>query len=267
MIEKYSRGGVGHILVKLDTVYKTATGIKGLNGQELVLGDPDYAKERHANTSGVVIQVPVSYGKHPIGSERVGFPAYGPSRFPNDTDVEIKDVFYARPRNKVKFRNDISPEIQVGDVVYFQWNAVFDKRNLIAQSKDKKSFIFKVPVDIVYCCVREGKIIPIGGHVLIDPIMESWESIYKPTYFPFIDHKTGKQAVRPKKDWIQIRTAPKQIDRQGIIKHIGTPLKGDRCALEVGMKVLYKPNLKNLLDVEGEKYFIMRQNQILCYQP
>lgn len=260
---KYTRGGVGSLLVQMSAVYKTGTGIKGLNGQELVLGDEGYAKEKHANTSGVVIQIPVSYGKHPIGSSRSGFPAYGASRLP-EADVVIKDVFYARPNNKIKFRNDIEPEIQVGDKVYCPWTAVFDKRNLIAKGADGKSFIFKVAVDLVYAVVRAGKIIPIGSHVLIDPVFESWESILRPTYYDFKD-KFGKPMERPKSEWLQVKTAPKQIDRQGIIKHIGSPLKGETCQLKPSMKVLYKPNLKNLLEIEGEKYFIMRQDQILLY--
>lgn len=266
MIEKYKRGGVGYCLIKLDAIYKTGTGITGLDGKELVVGDTDYAKEKHANTSGVVIQLPVDLGKHPLTSKRMGFPKYGASRLPEKDVEQISHALYSRPTASWKFRNDIAPEVELNDKVYFQWQAVFDKRNLIAQAPDKKSFIFKVAYDLIYCAVREGKIIPIGAHVLIDPVWESFDSILRPTYYPF-NGPDGKPAPRPKKEWIQVKTAPKNIDREGIIAHIGTPLKGDKTPLKAGMKVLYKPVMKNLLDVEGGKYFIMRQDQILCYKP
>lgn len=265
MIEKFKRGGTGSILLKLDAVYKTGSGVLGVDGKEIVIGDTDYAKERHANTSGIVIQLPVDLGKHPLSSDRMGFPKYGASRLP-ENDVQISAALYARPVANWKFRNDIAPEVQIGDKVYVMWQTVFDKRNLIAQSPDKKSFIFKVAYDLIYCVVREGAIIPIGSHVLIDPVFESYDSILRPTFYPF-NGPDGKPAPRPKKDWIQVKTAPSNVDREGVIAHIGTPLRGERCALKAGMKVLYKPKMKTLLEVEGNKYFIMKQSQILCYRP
>lgn len=264
MIEKYARGGTGYCLVKLDAVYKKSTGILGVDGKELVLGDPDYNKEKHANTAGTVIQIPVSLGKHPISSERSGWPAYGAIRLP-DKDINISDAIYSRPQNKIKFRNHIEAEVQVGDKAYFQWQVVFDKRHLIAQAPDKSSFIFKVNYDLIYAVVRAGQIIPIGSNVLIDPIFETWDHTLKPTYYPYND-RTGKPMVRPKKEWIQIKVAPKHVEREGVIKHIGSPLKGEKCYLKKEMKVLYKPKLQNLLDVEGSKYFILRQNQIILYK-
>lgn len=264
MIEKYKRGGVGFILVKLDAVYKKSNGILGVDGKEIILGDPDYNKEKNANTSGTVIQIPVALGKHPISSERSGWPAYGAIRLP-EADINISDAIYSRAQNKIKFRNDIKADVQVGDKVYFQWQAVFDRRHLIAQAPDKSSFIFKVNYDLVYAVVRDGKIIPIGSNILIDPVFETWENTFKKTYYPYND-RTGKPMVRPKKDWIQIKVAPKHVEREGVIKHIGSPLRGEKCVLKEGMKVLYKPKLQNLLDVEGNKYFIIRQNQIILYK-
>lgn len=265
MIGKYQRGGVGVVLCKLDTVYKMKSGIKGLDGQELVLGDPDFNQQQNARTHGEVIQIPIALSKAPLYSYSPRFPAYGATRFP-DADVDkIGDVFYSHPHNEYKFQNDIIPEVQVGDRIYFPWTVTHDKRNLIAKSPDNKSFIFRVSYDLVYAVARGEQIIPIGGNVLIDPIWESFESILKPTYYPFKDAH-GQPMQRPKSEWIQVKTAPRTIDREGIVRHVGTPLKGEKCALKPGMKVLYKPVLKNVQQIEGSNYFVVPQNQILCYR-
>lgn len=265
MIEKYRRGGINNVLIKMDSVYKMGTGITGLDGKELVLGDPDYDKQRNANTSGTVILTPVALSKKPLYGISPGIPGYGAIRLP-DADIEApSEAIYARPRNRYKAINDIIPEVQVGDKIYVPWTAIHDKRNLVADTPDKKSFIFRVPYELIYCVVREGKVIPIGAHVLVDPLFEEMESILRPTYYQF-NGPDGRPAVRPKSEWVQTKVITRHQDRTGVIAHIGLPLKGERCALEVGMKVLYKPKLQNLLDIEGKKYFILRQNQILLYQ-
>ena len=264
MIEKYKRGGVNDLIIKMDEVYKTGSGVLGLDGKEIVLGDADYNREKNAKTVGTVILTPVSLSKKPLYGLPDGVPGYGPLRLP-DADVSPHSAIYATPKNQYKFINDIIPEVQIGDKVYVAWTAIFDRRNMIAQAPDKKSFIFRVPYEQVYCCVRDGKVIPIGAHVLIDPIFETWESILKPVYYDFKD-ALGQPVPKPKDQWIQVRTAPKHVEREGVIKHIGTLLKGDTCLLKPGMKVLYKPKLQNLLEIEGQKYFIVRQNQILLFK-
>lgn len=265
MIGQYKRGGVGYVLVKLDTVYKFKSGIKGLDGQDLVLGDEEFDRQRNAKTHGEVIQLPIALSKAPLYNIPPGFPAYGPIRFP-DSDVDtIATAFYSVPNNKYKFQNDIAPEVEIGDQVFFPWTVTHDKRNLIAKAPDNKSFIFKLSYDLIYAVKRAGKVIPIGGHVLVDPLFETWDSILKPTYYPF-KNPDGTWVERPKSEWIQIKTVPRTVDRTGVIKYIGTPLSGEKLRLKVGMKILYKPKLQSLQDIDGEKLFIIPQNQVLCYQ-
>lgn len=264
MTEKYSRGGVGSILVRMEHIHEAGTGILGLDGKELVVGDTRLEKERRARTNATVIQVPISLGRKPIGSTKTGLPAYGPSRLP-EADVSVHDAIYARPQNKITWMSDIAPEVKVGDKIFFPWTQTLDSRNVIAKARDGKSVIVRISYDTVYAVIRERKIIPIGGHILIDPVFETWDHILKPTFYNF-NGPDGKPAPRPKSEWIAVKTAPKHIDREGVVKHIGTPLKGQRCALKPGTRVLYKPKLQNMVDIEGEKYFIMRQDQILLYR-
>lgn len=265
MTGQYSRGGVGYLIVRFEKVYETGTGILGLDGKELIIGDTDYNREKRARIFGTVIQVPISLGKKPISSEKAGFPGYGAIRLPDDMDAQISDAIYSRPKNRIRFMSDIVPDVQLDDRIYCSWTQVFDQRNLLAKSANGKVFVFRVSYDTVYCTVRDEKIIPIGGNVLIDPIWDTWETILKPSYYPF-NGPDGKPAVRPKSEWIQVKTAPKTVDREGIITHLGEPLKGDRCTLKPGMRVLFKPNLKNLTEIEGSKYFIVPQNKILLYR-
>jgi co-chaperonin GroES (HSP10) len=105
--------------------------------------------------------------------------------------------------------------------------------------------------------------IMIGSHVLIDPILETFDEILRPTYYDIKD-KFGNFIQRPKKEWIQIKTAPSKKDRQGIVVEVGTPLRGEKCYIKKGDKILFKPNMKNLIKIEGKSYFVLRQDQILC---
>jgi hypothetical protein len=270
MLEKFKRGGVGHCLIKLDRVYDDATGVKGIGGQELVLGDPDFRKERRARTWGTIVQVPISMGNHPLYQVRNGFPAYGPVRLPEADIDPPSNSIYSTPKNTYKFMSDISQDLVVGDKVYFSWMATYDKKNLVARTapdqKGNESFIFRVSYDLIYCAIRGKEVIMIGGNVMVDPIMETMDSIFVPTYYPFKD-RTGKPMLRPKNEWIQKKVAPEHIDREGIVAHVGDPIKGEFCYIRPGMKVIYKPSLKSMLDIEGKKYFIVPQNQILCYEP
>jgi hypothetical protein len=166
--------------------------------------------------------------------------------------------------NKYKFMSDIAPEVEVNDLIYFKWRVLYSAQNIIAKSSgDSPEMIVKVPYDHIFCAVRNGKIIPIGGNVLIDPEFESMDDILKPTYYPTVDSQ-GNKMPRPKEEWIKVKQFPEDKDRQGTVKHVGTPLKGDRCFLEPGMRVVYKNRLKNLVTIEGGKYIVLPHNTILA---
>lgn len=262
----YSKGGTGYVLVKVDNIYVDITEAKGIGNVPIMI-DTTYQPERRVRTTGEVIQLPLFMGKQPIMQVPVGWPGYGAVRYiPNhDTDEELATALYSQGYYNYRTMEDIAPEIQVGDKLHFKWRTLFSRKNLIAETKvkDGRQWIYKVPYDQVYCAVRDGKIIPIGSHVFIDPVFEDWDEILVKTYSDVKD-RYGNKILKDKKFWIQTKSAPAQKDRLGIVKHVGTPLKGDICYLSVGDKVLYKPNLKSMITVEGKKYFIMLQDMVVC---
>lgn len=263
----YSKGGTGYVLVKVDNIYVDITEAKGIGNMPIV-SDVTYQPERRMRTTAVVIQEPLFMGNQPIMSIPSGFPGYGPTRYlpDHDSDETISTSLYSQGYYNYKVMSDIEPIVRTGDRVHFVWRTLFSHKNLIAETatKEGKSFIYKVPYDGIYCAVRDEKILMVGSNVLIDPVFENWESILRPTYYPNVKDKFGNPIPKDKKFWIQTKVSPGQKDRQGIIKHIGEPLRGDVRHLEPGDRVLYKPNLKNMITVEGNRYFCMKQDHIVC---
>jgi co-chaperonin GroES (HSP10) len=261
----FSKGGVGYVLIKLDNIFEDASEVKGLD-ERPILVDNTFDKARRVKIYGTVIQTPVSMGNYPIQQISAGFPGYGAIRIYKDHDMD--DAHPALYRiggvNKYKFMHDIVPEVEVGDKIYFKWRILYSANNIIAKAGGTDpEMIVKVPYDHIFCTVRAGQIIPIGGNVLIDPEFETMDDILQPTYYPTVD-KTGKKMQRPKEEWIKIKQFPEDKDRQGTIKFVGTPLKGDRQFLAPGMKVIYKNRLRNLASIEGGKYVVLPQSKILA---
>lgn len=262
----YSKGGTGYCLIKVDNLFEDTTESKGIDNIPLMV-DTTFQPERRIRTTGEVIQLPLFMGNQPILSVNSGWPGYGPIRYipDHDTDEELATALYSQGDYNYRVMSDIVPEIEIGMKIHFKWRTLFSHKNLIAETKGEngRQWIYKVNYDQIYCAVKDGKIIPIGSHLFIDPIFENWDELLIPTYSNIKD-KDGKPILRPKSQWIQTRSAPKQKDRLGVIKHIGSPLKGDVCHLSVGEKVLYKPNLKSMITVEGQKYFIILQDMVVC---
>lgn len=262
----YSKGGTGYCLVKIDNLFEDTTEAKGINNIPLMT-DTTFQPERRIRTTGEVIQLPLFMGRQPIMQIPGGYPGYGAIRYipDHDSDEELSQALYSHGYYDYRLMEDIAPEVEIGMKIHFKWRTLFARKNLIAETKGKdgRQWIYKVPYDQIYCGVKDGEIIPIGSHVFIDPVLESWDEILLPTY-SHIKDKEGKPIIKPKSQWIQTKSAPSQKDRLGIVRHIGTPLRGDVRHLEVGDKVLYKPNLKSMITVEGAKYFIMLQDMIVC---
>jgi len=262
----YKKGGSGYVLIKIKgNLFDTNSGKKGVNGQEITI-DATFQKEKRARIDGEVIQLPFFMGNAPISQLPVGYPAYGMARemFNEDMDENIPELY--SPIGGIynyKMMSDIEQEVQLGDRIYFKWRVTFNHKNLVAQSIDPPTWIFRVSYDNIYCAIRDSKIIMVGSHVLIDPVMESWDSILRPTYYDIKD-KQGNLIPRPKEQWLQIKTAPSKKDKQGIVAEIGSPLKGEKCYLSKGDKILFKPNMKSLIRIENKSYFVLRQDQIVC---
>lgn len=263
----FSKGGSGYVLIKITgNLFNTKTGIKGLDGQDLQV-DSTFQKERRARLDGEVIQTPFYMGNAPISQIPIGYPSYGQIRdIKEDMDDSVPQLYAATGGlYEYKMMSDIIQEVNIGDKIYFKWRVTFNHKNLMAQSvgNGTPTWIFRCQYDNIYCKVTDGKITMIGSHVLIDPVKETWDEILHPTYYD-IKGADGKYIPRPKSEWIQVKTAPGNKDRQGVVAEVGTPLKGEKCLLSKGDRILFKPNMKSLLTIEGKQYFVLRQDQIVC---
>lgn len=254
----FSRGGVGYVLVRTDSLYEDVV--------DGVRVDGTYDRARVSRTHATVVQVPVSMGNYPIYQTPVGFPGYGAIRIYKDHDMDSPHaaLYKIGGVNRYKFMSDIAEEVMVGDRIYFKWRVMYSRNNILAKTGGlNPEYLVKVPYDHIYCAVRAGEIIPIGGHVLIEPQREDESEILVKTYFDFKD-KNGNPVERPESQWIRTKIFPDNKDRVGTIFRTGTPLRGDRRFLENGMKVVYKTKLTNLISVQGHKYFIVQQKNILA---
>lgn len=261
----FKRGGVGHVLIKTDSIHETRLKARGENGAVLI-SDVTYLPQQRTRVYGTVIQLPIHLGMGIIGMVSPGVPGYGAIRVYKDHDMEQPShAFYKiGGTTKYKFMSDIRPDVEMNDKIYFKWRALAQKNNLVAKSKgENPEFIFKIPYDQIICVVRDGKIIPIGANVLIDPMIETFDDILEPTYYSN-PGPNGERVERPKSEWIQKKAFPENIVRHGIVKHFGKPLRGDLCYLEPEMKVLMKLNLKNMFHIEGKEYIVIRQDKLIA---
>lgn len=146
----------------------------------------------------------------------------------------------------------IIDETQIGDRIYFNY-AIPEAGDEFYEENGKR--YMRVPLWAIYCAVREGRIIPIGSHVLTKAIYEEHEEVV-------VDGKTIRARVTNGLVTGIDVTHDKRFTR---IAHIGTPLKGGvDLGLKGGEKVMMESNCDNELEIEGHKYFVMKQENILC---
>lgn len=235
-----------YIIFKTDTLFNEKTSFKGVGGREIVMR-PDFNPQMHARIYGEVISVPPILSKMMIMQIHRGLPSYH----------EYSPYYY-------RYISDIAPEIQVGDRIYFHFNTIMNMNNLMREEGegDNRIWYFRVRYDQVICAVRDGKIIMIGGYALIDPDYETWKEILVPTYTNLKD-RFGKPIPKPESQWIQKKVEPGYKYLRGYVRHVGTPMKGDKLEIQPGQCIYYRKNADWLVPVEGSKYFAIRQANII----
>lgn len=268
----YTKSGTGHVLVAIEATHKVSTGRMGHDGKEIIM-DLTFNPAAHAFHYAKVIQLPMMMGNSPLLelTEDPGKPGYGPINLPTQYEEEPSFDLYAIGNvYKYKFTSDIADEVKIDDKIYFKSRTLNNKNNLMGVLKDPVTgktalLLYRVAYENIYCAVRDGKIIPIGSWTLIEPVMEDWTDQYVKTFYPYKDEH-GDPIERPKKEWIIKKVAPEHDNMRGTVAHIGTPLKGDECDFATGDIVVFRPLKKSarLIEIEGKKYFLMRQSQLLC---
>lgn len=247
-----------YVFVQIEgTLYNEDTGVAGHNGKSIIL-DPSYDPQVHVKIRGRVVAIPNKLGKSPINQETKGLPSY-----------TFGSGF------KYKRREDIVPEVEVGDMIYFHFNSLLsDGKNII----DAKKNIYKIAYENVLAAVRDytdeenddelKEIIMIGGYTMISQDMESWESTLVPT--PEVINgevmvdKYNNPIMKPKEEWLMVKLKPEAVYLSGHVLNVGQPLKGDKTEIENGQKIIYRNNADWPVTIEGQSYLIIRQRHIIA---
>lgn len=238
------------IIIKTDVLFNEKTKFKGVGGRDIVF-DSSFDPQRHARIYGEVVSLPLHMTRIPIAQEHKGLPSY-----------DGESPYHYR------YVSDITPEVKIGDRIYFHFN-VIRQHNFVHVDgvHPDRTWYVKARYDQVICAVRDGQIIMIGGHTLIDPDFESWEDISIPIPQMGFDgkpmtNKDGSPIMKPKDQWLVRKAFPTYKYLTGFVKKVGTPLKGDTCQIKEGQKILYRRNADWMVKIEDRDYFVIKQRHI-----
>lgn len=295
---KFKNSGPIRVIFKVDKEYDFQAG-KGYDGKDIIV-NPRWYGETHQDmfrqTDLPVGETPVDYVR--IFGEVVAIPEKIQGNFPNGRKIVIGEHHPGQPIPRLYFEDsstgsafrrknyitieDIAEEVEVGDRIYFP-EETLDNQDAKLMHQDEDDSYYAVQYDRIICAVKylgdvkpKGKVtklmdnivvdekgdqfIPIikmiGSWVLVKPKMESEDEILVP-----VKGEDGKE--KPKDLWIQTKPEREAIYKFGYIAHIGTPLKGFEPAGQVGDEIVYSKDSDYELEIEGEKYYAMKQRDIL----
>lgn len=144
----------------------------------------------------------------------------------------------------------IHEKVEVGDIIYFHYLVTSDEANCIYGN------YYKVPYYWVFCSVRSGNILPVGGWTLCKQVVEQQYNTVE------IGGKR-MEAVMSDSGIIVSITKKASVD-YAELAYIGKPT-GD--ALEPliisGDKVILAKNSNFINKIEGEDYYTVKQQYIL----
>lgn len=180
--------------------------------------------------------------------------------------AQIKGVIRQLPRagtsRKHYLLRDYNPldlaQLRIGDTIYFHFNEITPDSRLDTDEGP----LYTVRMEQIYCIVRKMrsitapiKIIPIGGRILAEPIYDA--EIDPVTNMP-INKKGGLITKVRKGSDEQYNT------RKAKLTHIGLALKYNKPVdIKPGDVFYYDKDADLILEIEGKKYMVMTQEDIL----
>jgi len=180
-----------------------------------------------------------------------GFPS--PGRYiPNEDIIKMQQMgipgvdSYASLNlftHEWKTAQDFEQEVKDGDKIYFHFNTI-SETNAVTYLEDK---IYKLAYTNAICVVRDGVIIPVAGHVLIDPL---WEEGVE-------DLGNGHKGKISSSGIItELNDKPQYL--KGLVVAVCSPMKGENIDFNVGDTIIYAPHADWEVEIEGKKYYVMR---------
>lgn len=154
--------------------------------------------------------------------------------------VEQEEIrkMYRCEASEYEFEFQKEVEVKEGDKVYFHYFSICDN-NWMGYHHGIK--LYKVMYDMIYCIIREGKLIPCNKNVFIEPYYdESYQEI-----------DLGHFKTRAKTNETGLVTSVK--DEPEVQKGW---LNGER--------VIFRPKRDNIRKIEGKEYYVMKEWDVLA---
>jgi co-chaperonin GroES (HSP10) len=237
-----------HILIELDTLFNNEidTGLVSEEGEKIKFEfDPTYEPYKYIKTKAKVIGVPNEYDSEPLTAEH---------------HLTPKSKF---DMTKFLFASDFpNPDIRVGDEVYYHYLSVRpDKEDapsvsFVCRTSDGNQ-VHYVRNKELHCILRDGEIIMLFGNVLIQPSYgEEIQDID-------VNGVNVKCKVTASGLITSVGEEPKLS--HGTVAHINpTSFKLSRTDVSKGDEVLYRKNSEFENEIEGEKYFLMKEWDLIA---
>lgn len=146
--------------------------------------------------------------------------------------------------------NQIHEEVRVGDLVYFHYLTTSDESNCIYGN------YYRVPYCWIFCTIRDGFILPVGGWTLCDQVVEE--------KFDEVEVGGAKISAVLSKSGLVVGLNKKSSVKYATLAHIGKPFVGvDELGIESGDKIILAKNSNFINKIEGIDYYTVRQEDIL----
>ncbi len=146
--------------------------------------------------------------------------------------------------------NTINDEVEVGDLIYFHYLVTSNEANCIYGN------YYKVPYYWIFCSVRNGNILPVGGWTLCEPTVEQEYNTVE------VEGKKMEATFSASGLVTSVFKTP-SVD-VAKLSYIGKPV-GDNyeCEAKVGATVVLAKNSNFLNKIEGKDYYTVKQQYIL----
>lgn len=264
-----------YILVKIDKELNDDLGtIKNEHGEDvrLVL-NPNFNPTHHAKIGAEVISAPqyLSGRDYPLGEIHPGSPrpivyrssdsiekalAALPPKYRRTQGKSLVSRYQAgsyEPQMLTHFGAPV--EVEVGDIVYFHYNCLINEQNFWGFTDDMQ-LIYKIHYSQLFCYVRHGAVVMLNNYVLVSEYFDD----------EIQDIDVNGVAVKAKLKGnlvIQIHDKPRYL--LGYLQHIGAAIgPHGRSENLRGEAILYAVGSEFENTIEGQKYWVMRQQDIVA---
>jgi co-chaperonin GroES (HSP10) len=161
------------------------------------------------------------------------------------------------PRALRRWAGKIDPIVKVGDLAYWDYRGI----NIDDDSRSVRAgedIYYRIPYNFIQCVVRDGLVTVMNGRAFCQAIFD--EDVVE-------IEGVGDELVKAKMTESGIITEinVKHNLRKATLAMLGLPVGGDfTLNAEIGDTVFYHPYADDEYTIEGEKYFVINQEDLLA---